>query len=263
MALHLLSTNNYGLFCYKDVNRPIETERHKRLYASMKAHGFIKSFPITVKRKGGKLEILDGQHRHAIAMQLKLHVYYIEVESDIDIPEINSTQVPWTVQTYIDSYAKAGKQDYLLVKEFKTKYQLPIGECAALLAGTISYHNVMPQIKNGTYKVKDAPHAYRVGSVLSQISQVYKKANTKPFIDAICSICRLKDVELSRLVENIRKHPHMMQPYGTRDTVLTMLETVYNFGRRTLYPLAINAQNEMKRRNACGNEKIKNESKTH
>lgn len=255
MADHLLSTNNYGLFCYKDINRPIQTEKHKRLYASMKAHGFIKSFPITVKRKKGKLEILDGQHRHAIAMQLKLTIYYIEIENDIDIPEINSTQVPWTVQTFIDSYAQAGKQDYIMVKEFKNKYFLPIGECAALLAGTIAYQNVYPQIKNGTYKVKDIAHAERVGSVLSQISQVYKNANKKPFIDAICSICRLKDVELTRLIENIKKHPHIMQPYGTRDTVLTMLEQIYNFGRRTLYPLAINAQNEMKRRNACNNGK--------
>ena len=251
----LMCSNNYGMFTCKSINRPVELEKHRKLFASMKEHGFIKSFPITVKRNNGKLEILDGQHRHAIAVQLKLMIYYIEIEENIDIPEINSCQVPWTVQTYIDSYAQGGNVEYIAVKEFKDKYHLPIGTCAALLAGTISYQNVFPQIKTGTYKVKDVSHAERVGSVLEQISTVYKKAKEKNFIDAICSICRLKDVDLSRLIENIRKHPHMMQPFGTRDTILTMLEGVYNFGKRTLYPLAINAQNEMKKRNVCLNGK--------
>lgn len=247
-----LFTKDYGMFFYKDINRPVDLEKSKakRLYNSMKKYGFIKSYPITVKKKNGKHEIQDGQHRYAIAMKLNIPIYYVVIEQEISIPEINSTQDPWTTKTFIESWAKSGNSDYAEIIQFKDKHGLPITVCAALLAGTISYQNVALPIRDGKYKVKDRQHAELVGSVLNQIIPVYQRARTKNFIEAICAICRLKNIELKRLVENIRKHPHLLQPFGTRDTILTMLESVYNYGKRVLYPLAINAQNEMKKRNA-------------
>src|SRR5262245_39047629 len=95
-------TKNYSLFAGgTEQNRQLELAKHKKLRESMKKNGFVPSFPIVVRRHAdGVLEIYDGQHRFAFAVELELPVYYVEDKGTWDVAEINSTAKTWTLADY-------------------------------------------------------------------------------------------------------------------------------------------------------------------
>lgn len=251
MKEELKCTKNYDMFSYKRLNRPVNLKMHKKLFVSMQKVGFLKSFPLTVKRENGKYEILDGQHRYAIAKQLGLSIYYVVIDKELNVAELNSTPVVWSVGTYVDAFATANLKDYILIKEYRDRYHFSIGQSAALLGGTVCCSNILPRVKDGSFKVKEPYHAEKVGNICNEIYPVYKKARDRTFVDAICAICHLEDVDLQRLIDNAKKHSFLLKTHVSRRETLLMLEGVYNYYRRPMYPLAINALNAMRDRHAC------------
>jgi len=247
MSVILKQTKNYDMFTYDRANRPIERERHRKLLISMKEYGFIKSFPLTVKKSNGGYVIHDGQHRHTFARDLDIPVYYVEVDQDISIPEINTTPVGWTMQTYVDSFAKRGFKHYQSLLWFQKEYKLPLGVCISLLEGNTTSSRGSIRVRDGNYKVKDQHFAQKVAAIINKIKKVHKQAAHQNFVRAISAVCRIKDIDLDRLVKSIENHPDKIVHYSTQDAILSNLESIYNFNRRSLYPLSVNARNAMKK----------------
>jgi len=248
MKHYINQTKQYNLFSYDRGNRPLNIAKHRKLLESMKKYGFITSYPLTVHKKNGSFIIKDGQHRHAIAAMLELPVYYVEIEQNINIPEINSTAVTWSLQTYIDSFAQRGFRHYLDVIEFRKKYKIPLNISVSLLAGKRDTKTVGESIKSGKFKVTNYRGAHRVALVIARLRRVYPKANSRAFVYAIVAIYKVKGVDMDRLITSIEKHPDRLFPYGTTEAVVQMLEGIYNFGRRNLYPLVINVKNAAKKK---------------
>ena len=247
MPVQLKTTKNYDLFSYDRTNRPVDIAKHRKLYRSMEKYGYIKSYPMTVRKENGGLVIDDGQHRHAIAKKLDKPVYYVVVDEQISIPEINSTSVGWNSQTYVDSYAKRGFRQYQTLLWFQKEYGLPLNICASLLNSGGYGGNTTRLLRDGKFKVTDQHFAQRVAVTINKISKYYKRAKKFGFVGAVVAISRIKDVDIDRLIKSIEKHPHKLLDYTKTEAVLQNLEEVYNFGRQKLYPLAINAKNAMKK----------------
>ena len=246
----LRSTKDYSLFKLTNKNRPIDARHVKKLSASMQAYGWLPSFPMTCKKDGDKLVIEDGQHRFALAKELGLAVWFVDLgNTQVDIPTINAGCVPWSFSHYIGSFAGRGLPDYQELIEFHAEHQVPLLTAAAILAGTCSDSNVYAFIRAGTYKIKDRDYAGRVAAIYSELRKMNKARVKEPMLQAIAAVARVKDIDLAALIKNIHRSPELLKEHSTRDGALEVLESIYNFGRRIRVPLKIAAENAMRERN--------------
>lgn len=245
----ITATTNYRLFTVSDENRPRDAKRHKRLRDSMQKYGFLASFPVVcVRDKTGALVVKDGQHRLMFAEELGLPVYYIVESVDFDVAEINSTPKVWSLVDYARKFAAHGAQSYTEGLEFADRFRLPIGTAFALLAGTTSFGNIGEAFIAGKFKIKDRAWAESVAILYGGLIAISRSMVTKRCIDACMAVCRVEGFDPQRLIHGAQRNREALVSYSTRDGYLDMMESVYNFGRRQLFPLKINAIQAMRER---------------
>ena len=254
-------TKNYRLFARSEDNRALVPHKHKRLVDSMKLYGFLPEFPIVCYRDASRrLIVKDGQHRLSIAETLGLPVYWVEESMSWDVAVVNSTAKGWVPRDYAERYARAGKVDYLEGLDFTEANRLPIGLSFALLAGTTTFTNIQNAFLHGEYKVKDREWASLVAAIYRPFHAASKDCRNVRFIEACMAVCRVKEFEPGRLLQGLNRCRDKLAAFSTRDAYLDMLETIYNFGRKQLYPLKIAAITVMRDRNAVkgGNDRKRN-----
>lgn len=246
------ATKNYALFHKSPGNRLLDVPKHKKLIDSMKLYGFLKCFPIVVSRdKDGKLVVKDGQHRLAVAEMLGLTVYWVEEEIDFDIAVINNTPKVWQLRDYALKFAANGAKQYEEGLDFAERHRLPIGTAFSLLAGTTSFSNCENQFIDGTFKIKDRVWADSVAGIYSAMVSLSSELRKVTFVEACMSVCRVEGFDPKRLIAGAERCREKLVNYGTRDAFLTMLEEVYNFGRKQLVGLKLAATIAMRERTAC------------
>jgi hypothetical protein len=254
-------TRNYRMFARSEDNRALVPHKHKRLLESMRLYGFLPEFPIVCCRDANKhLIVKDGQHRLSIAETLGLPVYWIEESAAWDVAIVNSTQKGWVPRDYAERYARAGNADYLEGLDFMDANRLPIGLSFALLAGTTTFANIQAAFLRGEFRVKDRKWAASVAAIYRPFHAASKACRNARFIEACMAVCRVKEFEPDRLLHGLNRCREKLVAFSTRDAYLEMLEEIYNFGKRQLYPLKIAALTAMRERNAVkgGNDRRRN-----
>jgi hypothetical protein len=244
----ITTTKNYKLFMFSDENRPLNLKKRKRLMESMKRYGFLRSFPISCYRSNGKIVVKDGQHRLAVAEELGLSVHYYVDDVDYDVAFVNGCQEKWTVRDYAMKHANAGIKPYQDGLEFSDRYGLPIGVTFALLAGTTTFANIQPAFVDGTFTIKDIGYASTVASTYRALIDLSPDIKNARLMEACMAVCRVPKFDATRLLTGAKRCRDKLVAYSTRDAYLELLETVYNFGRKELVPLKIEAINAMRKR---------------
>lgn len=245
-------TRNYKLFQRSAENRPCEPGKRKKLERSLREYGWIPEIPMVCKMgHNGKLIIKDGQHRLAIAESLGIEVHYAVGDIDFDIAIVNSAQKPWVLMDYAQRFAAAGKQDYIEALEFKQTNGLPVGVAFGMLAGTTSFNNVSSAFMSGDFKIKDRAWAERVAGVYVPCVEASGEVKNARFLEACMAVCRVADFDPRRFIDNAKRRRDKLVSYSTREAYLEMMEDIYNFNKKQLVPLKIQAINAMKSRDVA------------
>jgi hypothetical protein len=249
-------TKDYRLFQRSSKNRNTDAKKHKRLFKSMSLYGFLKSFPIVCERNASKqLIIKDGQHRLAIAESLGLPVYYVIEDVDFDIALVNSTAAKWNTKDYAQNWAARGVEDYATGLKFASEHRIPIGISFTMLAGNTNFSNISQDYYDGKFTVKDHKWANDVVSIYGPIRAMNPGLKSDRFLAACMAVCRVDAFVPKRLLKNAERCRDKLVRYSTRDAYLDMLEEVYNFGTKTLFPLRISALTAMRERNFAAQDK--------
>lgn len=247
----ITTTKNYRLFKLSGENRPLQLAKHKKLKESMQKYGFLRSFPLScVRDNDGNIVVKDGQHRLAFAEELGLQVHYVVEEKDYDVATVNCTAKTWTLRDYAQKYSADGIAVYQDGLEFAEEHGIPVGTAFALLAGTTTFQNVKNAFESGEFKAKDRHYADMVASTYAAIAKMSKAVKCARFLEACMAVCRVKDFDPSRLIGSCNRCRDKLVSYSTRDAYLEMIEEIYNYNRRQLAPLKIEALQAMKDRNA-------------
>jgi len=248
----LQRTKAYSQFSLAKENRPLELinlkSQHKKLRQSMQKHGFLPSFPITVKAVNGKFVIQDGQHRFTFAREFGLEVYFVVIEEDIDIAEINQAQAAWSLRDYANRWANAGHKNYAIAMSLAAKYEVPIGMAFAMLAGTITFNNIVEQFHSGDFAISPDNIAERVASCYSQLHKMKRGMKHQNLLTAIYACCHVPYFEESRIINTVSRRPEMLTSCGTREGFLQMLGEIYNHCAKVRQPLAFDAAEAMRAR---------------
>lgn len=119
------STDNYDKFKFCEFNRKIDKNHVKKLLTSISSNNLLEFCPILVDNK---MQIIDGQHRLMAAKELNLPIYYQIKEDavDEDIVLLNASSKRWSLEDYVNYYAKKGKKNYQDIITLSEKYDLSV-----------------------------------------------------------------------------------------------------------------------------------------
>lgn len=118
-------TNNYDKFNLYKFNRSINEGLVKRLMESISKIGYIQGKTILVDKD---MNIIDGQHRFTACKRLGLPIFYTIIKADpqVAIIELNSQQIGWKMNDYINSWAHSGVKCYQDLLEFEKTEKMGI-----------------------------------------------------------------------------------------------------------------------------------------
>jgi ParB-like nuclease family protein len=125
-------TNDYNIFKRHPKNREIEHANYVKIMNSIKQKNLLEFRPIMVN---DKMEVIDGQHRLKVASELNLPVFYqIQKEqNDEDIFLLNHNQRGWKPVDFLNYYAQSGNRNYVDLKKFMEKNNIPLSGAMAIL----------------------------------------------------------------------------------------------------------------------------------
>lgn len=237
------STVDYGQFKRLSGNRDINEGHIRALQRSVEKKNMLSANPIIVNEG---LEIIDGQHRLAVAERLNVPIYYVIISGDIDdVRRLNTFQKHWSVSHYVHSYAKLGNKNYRKLLAFQEDTAIPLTISASLLMpekndeeirGSLHHRTTMPSvIRAGLFKVTDEEGARAFAQKLEDYKAytVENLTRSREFIDALHKLYFDLGVEHEVMLKNLEDSGKLLPRRPAVRDYLRDFEDVYNYRKST------------------------------
>jgi hypothetical protein len=247
----ILETNNYGKFVVSEFNRDVK--KTWNLEASMQKYGWIDAYPLhVIRQEDGRLQIKDGHHRFYVAQKLSIPIKYVECKDEITMAEMVRATVSWSMKDFLVSFVRCGKAAYVVVSNYHKKTGIGLSACISMLAGdSAGSGNWNKQFKDGTYRLGDPAHADIVGNIVLHCKKCgFPWWNNMHFVQAVSKIAWAEGFDPQVLKSKIAQFPEHMKKQAFKDDYIKMLDAIYNRQSRTKVPLAFNAEEAARKRNA-------------
>lgn len=228
--MEVRSTKNYDMFSGMEGNRYIRRTHVDRLVKSIKENNLLSSNPIIVN---DSLEVVDGQHRLEAARKLGSEVYYI-VMRDLDLDDVrllNTTSRNWTLEDYLESHAKKGNHNYVILREYCREYGLPISVGIRVLEWREKkIRSQLSDFKKGKFEVNNLEKAETIGNRFQEVLPFLDNEvkTSRGFMQAFVYINQMEIGKWSRLKEQLRIMGRTIVPVQGLRAYLRQLEDIYN-----------------------------------
>lgn len=223
---------DYSKFKYLIGNRNLAETRKKRIMDSIQTVGYVLN-PIIVNEK---MEIIDGQGRHAACKELGLPIYYVIAEgaSTDECVNLNIGQTNWGTLDFINFYAEQGKADYQqllrLIKEYPS---VGVDAAIAISLGHVTTAGSKKAIKNGGFSfradIKDIEAVLHTLAINRHTVDMLRGSKRAIYAWIGWAMLNL-DIDASRLFSQIAKNLDSFPPVSEKNAeyFLDILERVYN-----------------------------------
>jgi len=244
------TSDDHDRFLPHGQQRVIKPGQVKRIISSMKSHGFISAYPISVYRDGDKFRIIDGHHRHAAARSLKIPIHFVMLTKEMEgsLGDVNNGK-PWTCLDWARKWALEGKPDFIRLAKY-TDRGIPLCVAATLLKGNSasSAGGTRNSLEDGTFTIVSTDQIEALLNVKDQLEGLCPAISSRAFMEAF-SMCWLVDhFDIKQLKSRITANPHMLVKTANRQQMLDLLEKIYNHHSGTKIPLAFLAREAMSER---------------
>lgn len=230
--LQIRKTYDYDQFKTIVGNRQRSQTHLKNLAASIGQTNLMEYQPIVVNEK---FEVIDGQHRLAVAKQNNIPVYFVVVDGATlaDVQLLNSNLKPWSMQDYLESHIATGNDDYKMLKDFAGHYGLSLSVSMTLLSGTsLKPHDLIQKFKDGQFKVVNLKRAIETADKLLELKP-YTEGDTwkaREFITALHMVYR--KIDHKRLLAKVRLHKQKIGRKALVKDYLREFEDICNYRTR-------------------------------
>lgn len=232
----IYSTSQWQHFSFLHENRPISEAHVLALCGSYRKDSYLFSVIYVNER----LEIIDGQHRFEAARRMGLPVNFMVMPGwgirEVIILNVNSSN--WSLPDFLESYAKAGNENYIRFKEFSDSHPFEVTTSQVLMLGRRSG-------KGGTLDT------FRLGKMVvteQQVDDARKKAakiadmqlfhplgwTSRNFVEAMLKLFTLKGYDHVTMLERLTAHPDVLLAKARSlrtDEYLQLFIDKYNFRR--------------------------------
>jgi len=228
MTMQIKCTTDYSLFKFHPEQRPITDAHTRRIMESMKKHGFIEAYHITVNEQ---FQIVDGQHRYAAAKLLGLPVYYAIQNLDMEtVQTAGGTNRAWTALDYVKSFAAQGKESYLRLEGILDKVNRGTTQVLRILG--VQSGPAYNKFISGEWTMEDQDEQL-IFDVLSLVDGLRPfaqgVADSAYFLSALCTMERTVGFSRTRLLEKAAFQSARITKQADPNSYVTMLEGIYNY----------------------------------
>lgn len=233
-------TRDYNLFKTIDGNRLINELHVAKLAKSMLERQL--AIPIIVNEK---YEIIDGQHRYTAVKKHKLPLYFQVCRGYnlSDVHRLNENQQNWSLTDFLEGYIKLGKKDYIKVKEFKDKWNVPIGIAVELLS-TKAKKDSIKHFRSGKYEVENLPEMEVMMKQIKDFS-FFSNYKTNTFIRAFQMFSASKKYNHDVMKSKIAYKADILAPRNKITLYLDLLSALYNFKQSPSNKIFFDGTNEI------------------
>lgn len=231
-------TTEYDRFKTVSGNRNIQFNHLKRLVMSIQEKNLLHAVPLIVNEN---FEIIDGQHRLAAARQLKVPVYYIQIEGlgISDIQRLNTYMRNWISDDYLDSYVRAKNPEYIKLKDFRKKFNLKHSAAMEIL--------ISPNVSGFINKKRDVEKEFRLGNFkftqntealenimnkFVEIGKNYESWCRRTFIRAYLKLLKNPVFVHEEFIGKLEQDPGLLQDCTSIKRYVTHINDIYNTRRR-------------------------------
>lgn len=240
-------TKDYSIFKFLKENRMINDRNKKKIMRSMVVNGNLLSIVI-INEKG---EIIDGQHRVKIKMELEMHlpieqrtgIYYI-VCKGYGIKQVqtyNDAQKRWDGLDFLHSYCQQSNENYIKFAEFMKRYETDYWITLRMLNGNL--HNRKTGVKSSQMNddfrsgnfVFNLEHYINACNLMEKIQEI--KTNNwfvgnidRTFILAFDKIASIPNFDYKRFAKKLSNTRAQITEQGKADLYLEQFGKIYNEG---------------------------------
>lgn len=221
-------SKDYSMFKTLDGNRTINRVHLERLKKSMAEQYLL--CPIIVNNK---YEIIDGQHRFQAAKDLGLPVYFFIVRNYglSEVQRFNSNQKNFGYEDFLQGYCDLGFEDYVILREFKSKYGLDWNSAFLFLTGESS-SRMGDKFKNGEFKIKDLKKADLLANRLVDFAKHYEGWKRRSFVLAFHRMATSKKYDHLQMLAKLKYLSAKLVDCVDAEDYLSLLESIYNYKNR-------------------------------
>lgn len=232
MEIHC--SDSYDEFKRLIGNRPLVEAHVKKIVASMKKRGFIKSCPVVVNQM---MQVADGQHRVEAARRLGLPVWYVVDDNltILDVIENVSTVQKWTALDYVRAEVERGNPNYSRLVSLADQFSLSVSTvCQVVKHGTDSQATRQKLIHGQLTVSQEEIESARTVLAHAQEFEVslrsfWRNAN---FIRAINYLCHHELYKKTQMRERLAYQQTKVVRCATVKQFVQMLQDIYNHHSR-------------------------------
>lgn len=147
----ILRTKNYKQFKSIKGNRKIAIGHVNHLVKMIARYNLLPQFVGVVTKDGF---LIDGQHRNKAAEANKLWFYFTVIPEKIDdiiVSLVNSVQLRWTIDDYVNFFADRGEKQYVWLRDLHYKHKIGNSTLMSLFKNKAG----IPELRNGHLKFYD------------------------------------------------------------------------------------------------------------
>ena len=225
---HVHTTTDYFLFKPLDGNRTKNLLHINRLKKSMS-----EQYLFTIIIVNENYEIIDGQHRFDVITELKLPLHYVVCNGYglQEVHRLNQLSKNWNADDYLTGYCNLGYEDYLIYRDFKSKYKIGHNECITLLSGGHRF-GLNTHFNTGLFKIKSLQEVKKTIEKILLLEPHYDGYKRKAFIFAMHKLLQNPNFEFTEFIQKLKIQPTALQNCTDVAQYVALIEEIYNYKRR-------------------------------
>jgi hypothetical protein len=224
----VLTTKDYDCFSYVGGNRTVNKLHVERLKKSFREH-----YLFTCIIVNENMQIIDGQHRYQACKDLKLPLNYIVMDGYglKEVQTLNVNSKNWTSDDYMNGYCDLNYEDYLIYRDFKSKYKLGHSECQSLLSNVINA-GLQPVFNSGKFKIKSYKKAVDTAEKIQMVAPFYDGFKRRSFVFAMITLLENENFNISSFIQKLKIQPTALMDCTSTKQYMLLIEDIYNYKRR-------------------------------
>jgi hypothetical protein len=233
MNTQIAQTNDYSLFESITGNRSLNQGKVEKICNDI-ANGFnmLPYCPIIVSENGGKLQIIDGQHRFEVSKQTQNPVYYVLCQTLTlkQIAQLNSRGEKWKPQDFLNCYIRLGIKDYERIYEIMNEYKINIRLTIDLLMYNKHSEPKSTEVfQSGDFQCNYLQETHDLLKLSDSLFGRYTFSKDRYLIGAVQAIQKKGKCDFDKLRSKIAAAPMMMDKQTDVKNYIYNIERVYNF----------------------------------
>lgn len=236
----VLMTYDYAMFKKLKDNRDENLLHIKRLVNSFNEQHLVT--PIIVNQN---MQIIDGQHRLAAAIETGKPVYYIVVNGYgiNEVTRLNTNQKNWTKIDYLNMYVAEGYKNYIELNKFMSEFpDFGIQSAERLITlragNSMSKRNFdgktinMKDFEEGKLVIPNVTLSYILARKIMDFKPFYKNYHRGTFVSSIMPLLQNKLYSHKEMIEKLKVSPIQLRNCQTVEAYRMLIEDIYNWKRQ-------------------------------